>query len=545
MLDELRARALIEQSRSECSPALLNEAYQVVKDLSTPPTLSNPKLSMEQASPELYVLISETSLDLSSPSRTEDQLVSSRIHLQELAYNCLQSFMSSKPSSDQFLARAYLAYATLACRWAEGRKGDGLVDAVLKALDFVMRALNLALESLPRYQFLVYNASVVYWRCSRPLQRKGYFQHILNSMPQMCDALMKLESEDVEWKSKYIIALARAYDFSDRSDDAGKLLQNAVGMMPNLSEETQVEIVRLLVHIDRAKGGAAADRIASSPKLGLFARLQKVKSGIISDDKVPEELEDLIKSSSEAGEFKVLAEVGRLCLLKGQTSCAQNAIKAIGGGKDAGMAVTVLTECTKAQLSVLSLGEEAEMYTRKMVDTRLDALSRLEKALPSAVRSKDANVIHEICSLAWSLCLPILQPNLRKQAKRVLQACCKALEDIDSPLHELRVQLYLEVARCDVADDLYAAAAVQVQKGLALDYFVPEDLIVEYKRPFDKHLNLMKKKLSMKMSLYSAPDRPEDKAMLLIEQARESKEAALRASLLDRAVGILSAVLTS
>ena len=464
MLDELRARALIEQSRSEGSPSLLNEAYQIVKDLSTPSALKNPNFSLEVISPELHVLIAETSLDLSSPSRTEDQLVSNRIQLQELSYNCLQSFLSSKPSSDQFLARAYLAYATLACRWADGRKGDGLVDAVLKALDFVMRALNLALESLPRYQFLVYNASVVYWRCSRPLQRKGYFHHILNSMPQVCDALMKLDGDDVEWKAKYVIALARAYEFSDRSDDAGKYLQNAVGMMSSLSEETQVEIVRVLVHVDRTRGGGAGDKVATTPKLGLYARLQKVKSGVISDEKIPDELEDLIKSSSEAGELKVLAEAGRLCLLKGQPTCAQNAIKAIGGGNDAGMAVAVLTESTKAQLSVVSLGEEAEMYTRKMVDTRLDALSRLEKALPSAVRSKDADVIHEICSLAWSLCLPILQPNLRKQAKRVLQACCKALEDIDSPLNELRAQLHLEVARCDVADDLYAAAAVQVKR---------------------------------------------------------------------------------
>ena len=34
--------------------------------------------------------------------------------------------------------------------------------------------------------------------------------------------------------------------------------------------------------------------------------------------------------------------------------------------------------------------------------------------------------------------------------------------------------------RCDIADDLYAAAAISVQKGLALDYRVEEERIVGY-----------------------------------------------------------------
>jgi hypothetical protein len=53
-------------------------------------------------------------------------------------------FLSMEPVPNQFLARAYLAQAELASRWSAGRKGDGLVDAVLKSLDYVMRALALA-----------------------------------------------------------------------------------------------------------------------------------------------------------------------------------------------------------------------------------------------------------------------------------------------------------------------------------------------------------------------------------------------------------------
>lgn len=42
--------------------------------------------------------------------------------------------------------------------------------------------------------------------------------------------------------------------------------------------------------------------------------------------------------------------------------------------------------------------------------------------------------------------------------------------------------------------------------------------------------------------LRKAPERPEDKAMLVIEQAREAKDVTLRATLLERAIGILEKV---
>jgi hypothetical protein len=86
--------------------------------------------------------------------------------------------------------------------------------------------------------------------------------------------------------------------------------------------------------------------------------------------------------------------------------------------------------------------------------------------IDSQVRADDAEIVHEVCALAWNLSLPVLQPNIRKQAKRVLSSCAKVLEEMVSPLHELRAQVHLEVARCDVADDLYAAAAVQVCPAL-------------------------------------------------------------------------------
>jgi hypothetical protein len=75
---------------------------------------------------------------------------------------------------------------------------------------------------------------------------------------------------------------------------------------------------------------------------------------------------------------------------------------------------------------------------------------------------------------ATGACRPPFPPPPRKRGVRVRaannprgagagQACAKALEDMQSPLLELRAQLHLELSRGDVADDLYAAAVVQVR----------------------------------------------------------------------------------
>ncbi|MGB1602631.1 MAG: hypothetical protein ACPIOQ_58415, partial [Promethearchaeia archaeon] len=409
------------------------------------------------------MLIAEAALDLSHPSRTEDDAIAHRMRTQELAEAALHMFQGANPMPNQFQARAYLAQAELASRLYIGRKGDGLVDAVLKSLDLVMRALALAQTSPARYQFLIYNASVAYWRCSRPMLRAGYFKHVTASMREMFNAIKGLPEEDNEWKAIFAVALARALDAEEDKGSAVQVLSDVSGF--TLSDNLHVQVLRMLVH---SSAGSQGGNMANTPRLQLHAEVQKLRSGISAVDEGS--LNALLENEAIKEDARLHSEIGRIALLNGLPALAESAAKAIQSNKDAGISATVLAECSSAELSVLGLGEEAELYTKKMVDTRVDAVQRLDKALIAANRANDPEVVHEVCALAWTLALPVLQPNLRKQVKRTLQSCAKALEDIRSPLHELRVQLHLEVTRCDVADDLYAAAAIQVKKGLDLDY---------------------------------------------------------------------------
>ena len=120
-----------------------------------------------------------------------------------------------------------------------------------------------------------------------------------------------------------------------------------------------------------------------------------------------------------------------------------------------------------------------------------------------------------------------------------------ALEDIDSPMKKLRAQLHFEIAKCEVASDFLAKAAAHVAKAKHLDFGdvrLPEGVEIESDearndmlRPLDRYLVPLETKLELKSSLYKEPERPEEKAVLLIEQAVDASDVHLKGNLLQRA----------
>ena len=107
--------------------------------------------------------------------------------------------------------------------------------------------------------------------------------------------------------------------------------------------------------------------------------------------------------------------------------------------------------------------DELSGNKREQLESAQEALSKQDTEKGAAGMSKE-NAQTEVDALKTQV----------SNDEKFISQTAKALEDMRSPLHELRAQLHLEVARCDVADDLYAAAAIQVHKGLALDYAVDE-----------------------------------------------------------------------
>lgn len=67
-------------------------------------------------------------------------------------------------------------------------------------------ARGLTIRPCPRrYYFLVYNASVLYWRMVRPFLKPGYRQHLVPSLAQLVSVLSQTEEEDKEWQAELML----------------------------------------------------------------------------------------------------------------------------------------------------------------------------------------------------------------------------------------------------------------------------------------------------------------------------------------------------
>lgn len=56
-----------------------------------------------------------------------------------------------------------------------------------------------------RYHFLVFNASVLYWRMARSFLKPGYSHHLIASLSQMVNVLNQSEEEDTEWRAELML----------------------------------------------------------------------------------------------------------------------------------------------------------------------------------------------------------------------------------------------------------------------------------------------------------------------------------------------------
>jgi hypothetical protein len=92
----------------------------------------------------------------------------------------------------------------------ERLNGSAAVRQRLKAVDSILSALDIAQDHSPRYDFLVYNASVHYWTVVRPLLRPGASRFLVPSMTRISDSLEALDDQDKPWRIVVLIALAQA-----------------------------------------------------------------------------------------------------------------------------------------------------------------------------------------------------------------------------------------------------------------------------------------------------------------------------------------------
>jgi len=145
------------------------------------------------------------------------------------AHEAVRKFFLQAPPHDQFYCRALYIQALIEAENAKPLNGSEAVYQLQKAIGYVLEALEIAIlpDNSPRYNFLVYNASVHYWHVARPLLRTGAYQYAVESMSKIVAALEGIDDADTMWRVRYLISLAQGFDEASEFDEAAKQVTKA------------------------------------------------------------------------------------------------------------------------------------------------------------------------------------------------------------------------------------------------------------------------------------------------------------------------------
>uniref|UniRef100_A0A3P8Q9U3 Cilia and flagella associated protein 46 n=1 Tax=Astatotilapia calliptera TaxID=8154 RepID=A0A3P8Q9U3_ASTCA len=141
---------------------------------------------------------------------------------------------------------------------------------------------------------------------------------------------------------------------------------------------------------------------------------------------------------------------------------------------------------------------------------RLKEIGKLDQWLQTAAREGGPQAVQAVCATQWNLCLPLLQHNLRKCIKTPLLRVAQALEETQSMLLELRCQVHSELAVTEEEEGRLEASLTHFQKAMLLDNGTQQE-----------RLSSAFRLLQLRQTLYQTPSRIEDKAAMLMQQARD------------------------
>ncbi|KAM4636947.1 cilia- and flagella-associated protein 46 [Discoglossus pictus] len=499
-MDAIIRQHLCAAESQQDADALI-KAYTLIKDANTKRTLD----VSENFSSDLYVLCAEQALQLENPAVSQD---------------CLEMYFKSTAPPNQFFGRAYLCKAQL-----HAPKSDNNVDELEKSVAFYLKAIDFA-KKQQRYYFLVYNASLLYWQMARPFLKPGSRHILIPSLRMVVKALDEINDPDATWTADLMLELLECLLDAQKMKEAADFASlTAEYIKMNVPLKYPLLFSKMVQHkiIDSAK---AAKEVKTSATLSVIYKMQKLslKKDTLTAKDIFTKLNEIYKmlsmtTNEETTQPECIMERTSLLIeltrLSMELKCYQSAASCIQDLKSTNITEPdklIIIECLECEYAVQSLGTKIATYTKSIVEAQLKNIRRLESTLQEAVRLGDPNIIQVVCTTQWNLCLPLLQHNLRKHVRKSLISISETMENVDSLLSPLRCQIHLEIAQAEEDDDRIEVALKHIQKALILDN----------NGPYHNFLKTYLHRLQLSVMLYKKPERLEDKAALIIEQAKQS-----------------------
>lgn len=533
--------------------APLLQAYSILRNVAeNKPSIDAP----EAFSSDLYVLCGE---------------IAFQIGLLDICRECLKMYFMKPQAANQFLCRAYLTQAQLLAPSAT------IPEQLEKAVVYLLKAISFAKDN-PRYHFLVYNASVIYWQFCRPFLKPTFRQFLVRSLHMVVRALDDIDDKDYEWRAQLMIALIECNLDDGKKTDAGQIATAASAFIKQYVPNLYKQVFGLIVRNQLIDSSKLHKDIKSSPELGIYYQICKMKVSLEKNEpkEYYAEIQRLLNQMGVAhsgadGKMKkgqssasttvtdverkqkaresdrrsptksigrrsptpvsskklspesqekphLLLELARLCLELNFPDLAEDCADHMKTCNVKEQGFYLELEFLQCDITVKKLGTKQESLHKDIVDIRLQAMRHCEDILMNAIRLGDPNVIQVGCVTQWNLCLPLLQPNLRHHVRKPLTHIAEALENIQSLLVQLRCRIHTELAKCDEDEEQIQVAMTNLKKALALD-----DAKI-----YQERLEVMLHRLELRSELYKQPERPEDVAGMIIEQARKANSGTVR-----------------
>nr|XP_058910979.1 cilia- and flagella-associated protein 46 [Kogia breviceps] len=491
----------LARAESQQDAASLKRAYQLIKSANLGKSEFDPT---ESFSPDLFVLCAEQALKMGQPEVSED---------------CIRMYFKVKGPVTQFLGRAHLCRAQLCAP-----KSTENMEEFENCVTQYMKAINFA-KGEPRYYFLVYNASVLYWQMVRPFLKPGYHHHLVPSLSQIVNVLNQTEEEDKDWPAELMLELLECYLQAGKNEEAAKFCTTAAPFIKANAPQKYRQLFALMVQHELMDELQLKEETKSSISLSVTFQINMLKAKLDKNDlseDINKILKDTYKSLSyynhqhfpsiKEEKILLLFELAHLSLILkcGEiTSDCLSDLKKMDS-EDPGKLIEI--ECLEYELEAVRLANKIKLYTREAVETQLSLVRRLDMVLQRAVRLGDPRVIHAVCATQWNTCLPLLQPDLRHHLRKSLTSIAEVLEKVDSLMVLFRCQVHMEMAYIEEDEDRLEPAMEHLKKAMLLDTL----------GLYQDNLRMAFNRLHLCATLYQVPERTEDKATLAIEQAKKA-----------------------
>ncbi|XP_078202956.1 cilia- and flagella-associated protein 46 isoform X23 [Callithrix jacchus] len=481
--------------------ASLKKAYELIKSANLGKSEFDPS---ESFSPDLFVLCAEQALKMGQPEVSED---------------CIQMYFKVKAPVTQFLGRAHLCRAQL-CAPKSAENLEEFENCVTQ----YMKAINFA-RGEPRYHFLVYNASVLYWQMVRPFLKPGYRHCLIPSLSQIVNVLSQTEEEDKEWRAELMLELLECYVQAGRREEAARFCSTAAPFIKAHVPQKYRQVFSMMVRHELMDELQLKEDMKNSISLSVAFYINMLKAKQEQND-LPEDVSVILrKAYTHLGRFNhrrspslreekmlLLFELARFSLTLKCTEISSDCLSDLKKMESVGPGKLIEIECLECESEALRLESEMKVYLRAAVEAQLDIIQRLDIALQRAVRLGDPRVIHVVCATQWNTCLPLLQHNLRHHLRKPLANVAEVLEKVDSLMTVLRCQVHMEMAQIEEDEDRLEPAMEHLWKATRLDSL----------GLYQDQLRMASTRLRLCTTLYQAPEHAEDKAIMAIEQAKKA-----------------------